>query len=179
MFRFLAYVIIGWLLIAALGAAAHVFGLTVMLPSSSAVLVAHAAFSGGSTAPIGLAVAICLGYLEDLHFGAPVGTLSLAHGLAFLVMHWAAGRVDLRGWGMRAVACTFATAVIDLATWAILMALADALGARREALTVALLDVKWHAFATLLVAPPLWGGMSALFRVLRLRPAPTGPWGRE
>lgn len=179
MFRFLAYVILGWLFIATLGALSNVFGVTVMVPSASAVLVTHAAFARGPSTPIGLAVAICLGYLEDLHQGAPVGTLSLAHALAFLVMRWAAGRVDLRGWGMRAVASTFTTAVIDLCTWAILMVLADALAARREALTMALLDVKWHAFATLLAAPPLWAATTWLFDLLRLHPQPASPWGEQ
>ena len=43
---------------------------------------------------------------------------------------------------------------------------------------MALLEVKWHAFATLLVAPPLWALVSWLFRVLRLRAAPVNSWGR-
>jgi hypothetical protein len=62
--------------------------------------------------------------------------------------------------------------LIDLLTWAILMALAEPLNLRREALASSLLDARWHALATLLVAPPLWALIERVFAVLRLEDRP-------
>jgi cell shape-determining protein MreD len=168
MIRGFAYVVLGWLLLAVVGGLAEVLELTVMLPATSAVVVTHVAFSRGPTLPVGLAVAIGLGYLEDLHQGAPVGTLTLAYGLAFLVLRWVSGRFHIGGMAMRAAASLGAVVLVDLLTLAILAALADPLGLRREALWSSLLAVRWHALATLLVAPPVWGLLDRAFAVMRL-----------
>jgi hypothetical protein len=170
MFRALAYLLVGWLLIAAVPGLAHVLQLTVMLPSTTAVLITHLAFAREEhDAPVGLALAIALGYLEDLHQGAPVGTLALTHGLGFLSMRWFSARMRLTGPLSRSVAAVVAVLVIDLATWTVLFVLADSLGIVRDALAHGLWQVRWHALATFLVAHPVWHGLDAFFRLLRLR----------
>jgi hypothetical protein len=75
-------------------------------------------------------VAIALGYLEDLHQGTPVGSLSLAHGLAFLLTVWAGTRIAVEGAIVRAMAAGVVAAVIDLLTFAEFALLADRLGPR-------------------------------------------------
>jgi cell shape-determining protein MreD len=159
-FRGLAYVLIGWLAMATVGSAGHILHVSVMLPSTSAVQ---------------LAIAAVLGYLEDLHQGAPLGTLMLAHQLCFLALHWAAGRLALHGWLSRAGASLVAVALIDGATWATLMVLAEPLRLPRDALTAALWQSRWHMLATFLVAHPIWLLTDSLMRALRIeRPKPTG-----
>jgi cell shape-determining protein MreD len=116
----------------------------------------------------GLAVAVALGYVEDLHQGAPVGVLSLAFALAFLVLHWAAGRIAVRGWTMRALVSLMAVALIDIITITTLFVLADPLAIRTEALWPMLLGLRWHALATLLVAPPVWALLQRVFTMFRL-----------
>jgi cell shape-determining protein MreD len=168
MIRGFAYVVLGWLLLAVVGGLAEVLDLTVMLPATSAVVITHAAFSRAPTLPVGLAVAIGLGYLEDLHQGAPVGTLTLAYALAFLALRWLSGRFHVAGLGMRAAASLGAIVLVDLLTLGILAALADPLGLRREALWSSLSAARWHALATLLVAPPVWALLDRAFAVMRL-----------
>ena len=124
MFRAVAYLALGWFLLAVVGGLADVLDLTVMLPATSAIVLTHAAFSRNPSTVVGLALAVSIGYLEDLYQGAPVGTLSLAYALGFLALRWVAARVALTGWVMRAVACVAAVVVLDLLTWGILMALA-------------------------------------------------------
>ena len=172
MIRGFAYVVFGWLLLAVVGGLAEVFGITVMLPATSAVVITHVAFARGPTLPIGLAVGIALGYLEDLHQGAPVGTLTLAYGLAFLALRWFSGRFHVGGLPMRAVASLGAIVLVDLLTLGILVALAEPLGLRREALWSSLAAARWHALATLLVAPPVWALLDRAFTVLKLDEAP-------
>src|SRR5690606_5938154 len=64
MLRAFVYLVVGWVLIAVVGGMADVLSLTIMLPATSAVILTHAAFSVGTSVPLGLFVAIALGYLE-------------------------------------------------------------------------------------------------------------------
>ena len=178
MLRAFVYVVFGWILIAMVGGLADVFSLTIMLPATSIVIITYAAFSPHTSVHAGLAVAIGLGYLEDLHQGAPVGTLALAHGLAFLLMRWASGRFAITGWIMRAVAGLLAAVLLDAVTLTILLVLAAPLGVPREALWGATRVLHWHALATLLVAPPVWSGLDRLLQALRLddRPPQQAYW---
>lgn len=178
MLRAFVYVMLGWLLIALVGGLADVLSLTIMLPATSAVIITHVAFAVGTPVHVGLAVAVALGYLEDLHQGAPIGTLSLAHGVGFLVLRWTSGRFAISGWALRAVASLGAALLVDALTLAILLVLGDPLGVPREALLGATKVVHWHALATLLVAPPLWAAMERLFQALRLddRPPQQAYW---
>jgi hypothetical protein len=173
-FRGLAYVLLGWLAMAAVGSVGHVFHLSVMLPSTTAVLLVHLAFAREGTLPAKLGIAAMLGYLEDLHPGAPLGTLMLAHQLTFLALHWASGRLALHGWASRAAAALVAVALIDLATWATLMVLAEPLRIPRDALLAALWQSRWHLLATFLVAHPVWRLTDGLLRVLRIDRPKTG-----
>lgn len=181
MFRSVAYVLVGWVLIAVVGGLADVFDLTIMLPATSAIVITHAAFSSSSNLSQGLAVAVVLGYLEDLHQGAPIGVLCMAHALTFLALRWLAGRLHLGGWTLRSLVSLLAVVVVDLCTVVLLLALADPLGLRRDALFTALPHVRWHALATLLAAPPVWSLIGRVFVTLRLEQPPEGasPWGRR
>lgn len=180
LFRALAYIALGWLLMAAVAGLGHVFELSVMLPSTTAVLLVHLAFArdvgreGGPKGelPAKLAVVTVLGYLEDLHQGAPLGVLILAHQLSFLALHWAAGRLALHGWMSRAAAAAAAVGVVDLATFGILSVLAEAMRIPRDALLESLWQSRWHLLATFLVAHPVWLLTEWLFRRLRLDPHP-------
>jgi hypothetical protein len=185
LFRALAYIALGWLLMAAVAGLGHVFELSVMLPSTTAVLLVHLAFAqggghggGGGGGREGelwtkLAIVTALGYLEDLHQGAPLGVLVLAHQLAFLALHWGAGRLALHGWLSRAAAALVAVGFVDLATFGILMVLAEPMRIPRDALVDALWQSRWHMLATFLVAHPVWLLTERLFRRLRLDPEPT------
>ena len=172
MIRGFAYLVLGWLLIAVVGGLADVFSLTVMLPATSAVVITHIAFARTPALPIGLAVGIGLGYIEDLHQGAPVGTLTLAHGLAFLALRWFSRRFHIASWPVRAVASLAAVLLIDLLTFATLALLAEPLGVRREALWSALWSARWHLLATILVAPPVWSLLDRVLALLRLEETP-------
>ena len=163
--RAVLYILLGWLLLASVAGLGHSFGLTVMLPSTSAVLLVHLAFTrdhaphtaGPELAlPLGLAVAITLGYLEDLHQGTPIGALSLAHGVAYILAVWAGTRIAVEGAIVRALAAGVVTALVDLLTFAELMLLADRLGIASGALVRALPMLRWHALATVLAAPAVW-----------------------
>jgi len=178
MLRAFVYVVLGWLLIALTGGMADVLSLTVMLPATSVVIVTYAAFSPHTSVHAGLAVAIGLGYLEDLHQGAPIGTLALAHGLTFLLLRWASGRFAITGFIMRAVAGLLSAVLLDAVTLAILLVLADPLGVPREALLGVTSVLHWHVLATMLVAPPLWAGVDRLLAALRLddRPPQQAYW---
>ncbi len=156
MARAVVYVLLSWLATLVVTGMASALHLTVMLPSISAIVIAHAAFLRSHPLVLGLTVAMVIGHLEDLQQGAPAGVLALAHGIDFLVLRWMSIRVDLRGVLMRSIVALFSVVVIDLATWGVLMAVARSMAIHREALTWALLDVRWHALATMLVAPPTW-----------------------
>lgn len=180
MLRAAAYLVLGWMLIAMIGGLADVLTLTVMLPATSAVVITHIAFARKTPVPAGLAVAVALGYLEDLHQGAPVGTLCLAHALAFLALHWSARRFHLGNWVVQAIVSVLGVLLVDLITLAVLMVLSEPFGVRTEALLIAVADVRWHALATLLAAPPLWWLIDHVFVLLRIDdppPPPPGPWG--
>ncbi|NVB36444.1 hypothetical protein G6O69_01280 [Pseudenhygromyxa sp. WMMC2535] len=173
LFRALAYIALGWLLMAAVAGLGHVFALSVMLPSTTAVLLVHLAFAQEGELPAKLAVVTVLGYLEDLHQGAPMGTLILAHQLAFLALHWGAGRLALHGWLSRAAAALAAVGLIDIATWGTLMVLADSMRIPREALLDGLWQARWHLTATFLVAHPVWLLTDRVLERLRLQPKPS------
>jgi hypothetical protein len=168
LFRALAYIALGWLLMAAVAGLGHVFALSVMLPSTTAVLLVHLAFSREGELPAKLAIVTVLGYLEDLHQGAPIGILVLAHQLGFLALHWASGRLALHGWLSRSAAALAAIGLVDLATWATLMVLAEPLRIPRDALMDALWQSRWHLLATFLVAHPVWLLTQWLFKRLRI-----------
>ena len=51
-------------------------------------------------------------------------------------------------------------------------ALAEPLAVRTEALLPMLIGLRWHALATVLVAPPVWALLSRLFDLFRLEPRP-------
>jgi cell shape-determining protein MreD len=166
--RAVAYLLLGWILIALVGALADVLSLTMMLPATSAILVTHVAFSRSASTSFGLALAIALGYLEDLHQGAPIGAMTLAHALAYLVLRQTAARFALGGWVMRTAMGAAAVVLIDVAVWAILMTLAETLSVRREALIAALGAVRWHALATLLATPPVWSLVDRFLDALQI-----------
>lgn len=181
MFRAVAYVVLGWVLIAVVGGLADVFDLTIMLPATTAIVITHAAFAPTTNLTGGLAIAVVLGYLEDLHQGAPMGTLCMAHALTFLALRWLAGRLQLGGWTLRSLVSLLAVVLVDVCTVAVLVLLADPLGLRRDALFSALPQMRWHALATLLAAPPVWTLIGRVFVALRLEQPPEGAsqWGRR
>lgn len=172
MLRAFTHLIIGWLLIATTGGLADVLGLTIVLPATSAVVLAHAAFAGERQLVPGLAVAVALGYVEDLHQGAPVGVLSLAFALTWLLLWWTAGRIAVRGWAMRALVSLLAVVLLDAITMLILLVLADTFAIRGESLLAMLVGLRWHALATLLVAPPVWALLQRIFTLFRLESGP-------
>jgi hypothetical protein len=176
--RGFCYVVIGWMLVAIVGGLADVLSLTVMLPATSAVILAHVAFSRATTLPSLLAIAIALGYLEDLHQGAPTGTLTMAHALAALALAWAADRLAVTGWATRLLAVALAVILTDALGLAVLLVLADALGARVGAVMASATVLPWHGLATLLVAPSVWVLLDRTFSLLRLddRPPQQAYW---
>ena len=156
MLRAVATILLGWCLLASVAGLGHSLGLTIMLPATSAVLLARTAFSRELALPAGLAVALALGYLEDLHQGTPIGALALAHCLAYLLVVWAGTRLAVEGPIVRAFAAGLLAVTIDLITFAELMALTEPLGIDPRALLNALPTLRWHALATLLAAPAVW-----------------------
>lgn len=168
MLRALATILLGWFLLASVAGLGHSLGLTIMLPATSAVLLARTAFARELSLPLGMTVAVSLGYLEDVHQATPIGTLCLAHGLAYLMMVWAATRIAVEGPIVRAFAAGLLAVTIDLLTFAELMALAEPLGIDPGALLNALPALRWHALATFLAAPAVWWLADLIMR----RPAP-------
>lgn len=162
MLRALALVALGWFLMAAVAGLGHAFGLTLALPATSVVLVTYLAYEREGSLPRGLAVTIALGYLEDLHQGLPTGTLSLAYALVYLFLAWTSLRLALTGLVFRALTAALACLAVDLLTWALLFLLADALDINREGLAAGLRTIHWHAIATALAAPAIWGILGVL-----------------
>lgn len=163
--RPLTYIALGWLLLAAVGGLGHALGLTVMLPATSAALVAHLVFDprrAGSEGerefalPTALAVAVALGYLEDIHQGAPRGLLSLAHALTCLALVWSRRRLAVEGPLARALAAGAAAALVDLFTFALLFAVRRRLDLDAAALVDGLVLARWHVLATVLAAPAVF-----------------------
>ena len=185
MLRAALYITVGWLLIAAVAGLGHSLGLTVMLPASSVVLLVHMAFSGdgggelegeGEPQPglhrpplaADLAVAIALGYLEDIHQSQLAGTLSLAHGLTFLVLRWASYRIAITRVGARAVVTLAAALLVDLITVGLLTLTAPRVGLQRASLLASAGgNLHWHALATALAMPAIWALVGACFRLAR------------
>ena len=176
MFRLLVYIGFGWLLAAAVPSLAAVLQLTVMLPSTTAIVLVYLAFAGPREGiGTGVAIALALGYLEDLHQGAPTGTLTLAHALMFIVLYRVALRIALPGPVSRIVGTAAAVVALDVATWAILTVLADAYDLHHGALNLALADVGWHAIATGLATYPVWFMLDLAMSVFRVRPRVADP----
>ncbi|TPV93159.1 MAG: hypothetical protein B7733_21985 [Myxococcales bacterium FL481] len=176
MFRALIYLGLGWVLAAAVPALAAVFGLTVMLPSTSTILLVHLAFTGPRDSQgFGLTIAMALGYLEDLHQGAPSGTLTLSHAVMFVGLHHVSRRIALPGLVSRMVASAVALVVLDAVTWGVLWGLAEAFELHRGALNLAFADVGWHALATALATYPVWFALDIASSWFGLRPLSTDP----
>lgn len=163
--RPLIYIALGWLLLAAVGGLGHTLGLTIMLPATSAALIAHAVFAArpagpestdAPSLPAALLLAVALGYLEDMHQGTPAGLLSLAHGLACLALVWSRRRLSVEGPVARALAAGAAAALVDLVTFALLLAFRRPLGLDPAALVDGLVLARWHALATVLAAPAVF-----------------------
>jgi len=174
MLRSFVYIVVGWLFIAVVGGLADVFSITVMLPATSAVIISHVAFSRESSVPVSLFVAVALGYLEDLHQGAPLGTLTLAYALSYLALRWASARIALTGWARRGLVALVAVVLVDLATFGVLIAMADVFEIGRDVLVELLFGIHWHALATMLVAPPAWALLDRTMTVLHLDDRPPG-----
>ncbi|MBL4685571.1 MAG: hypothetical protein JKY37_13335 [Nannocystaceae bacterium] len=174
MLRAFVYIVLGWLLIALVGGMAEVLDVTVMLPATSAVIVTHVAFSRSASVPAPLCVAVALGYLEDLHQGAPIGTLTMAYAVTYLALRWVSARLALTGWVLQGLVALATVVFVDLVTFGVLIAMADAFGVRREALVTSLFSVHWHALATLLVAPPVWSLIDRTMARLKLDERPPG-----
>lgn len=169
MIRVAGTILLGWLLMAAVAGLGHSVGLTVMLPATSAVLLARTAFAREVSVAAGMFIAVALGYLEDVHQGTPIGVLCLAYALAYLLMMWAATRLAVEGPIVRAFAAGLLAVVIDLLTFAVLMAFAEPFGVAPRTLLNALPAVRWHALATFLAAPAVWW----LADVVMRRPSPS------
>lgn len=151
--RQLIYIALGWLLLAAVGGLGHTLGLTIMLPATSAALVAHVVYGRQLSLPVAVFVAVTLGYLEDMHQGTPAGLLSLAHGVTCLALVWSSRRFAVEGPLARAIAAGVAAALVDLITFALLLAVRRRLGVDASALVAGLIQARWHALATVLAAP--------------------------
>lgn len=170
MFRALVYLGLGWVLAAAVPALASVMELTVMLPSTTTIVLVHLAFSGPREGPgFGVAIAMALGYLEDLHQGAPSGTLTLAHAVMFIALHRVSLRIALPGLVSRMIGTALAVLVLDAVTWGVLTVLADAYDLHHGALNLAFIDVGWHALATALATYPVWFGLDTALSLFGLR----------
>ena len=170
MLRASLLIALGWALSAGIAGLSHAFSLTLVLPATSVILLCHVAFDRERTLPAGMAIAIILGYLEDLHQGLPTGTLALAFGLVYLALAWLSLRLAVQGNVVRALTALCACFAVDLLTWLILVLLADPLGISREGLRSGLQMIHWHALATMLAAPAVWGmiaGLDALIARLR------------
>ncbi len=165
-FRLLTYVFWGWLCMAMVAGLAPILHLSVLLPATTVVLLVHLAFSRWRHLHWGLGVAICLGYLEDLHQGAPIGVLSTVYAFGWLALYRAAGRFTVVGPGSTLLAVGIACLGFDLATWALLSVLADRLGFGHAALNAALGDIGWHLLGTLLFAPAVWWVADKLIHAL-------------
>ena len=181
--RPLIYIALGWLLLAAVGGLGHTLGLTVMLPATSAALVAHIVDArllalpaaeyesvslgnhenihqgtpaGLLALPAAVFVAVSLGYLEDIHQGTPAGLLSLAHGVTCLALVWSSRRLAVESAISRAVAAGVAAALVDVLTFALLLAARRRLDIDAAALVAGLALARWHALATVLAAPAVF-----------------------
>ena len=169
MLRASLLIALGWILSAGIAGLSHAFAITLMLPATSVILLCHVAFDHERSLPAGLTVAIILGYLEDLHQGLPTGTLTLSFALVYLVLSWLSLRLAVSGNMFRALTALVACFAVDLLTWAILMVLADPLGISREGLKSGLRMIHWHALATMLAAPAVWGMIAGLDAFVRRR----------
>jgi cell shape-determining protein MreD len=141
----------------------------------------HAAFfrpTRDAGLPYGLAIAVVLGYLEDLHQGAPTGVLCLAHALLYMILHWASGRLALPTIATRAAAAAAAVAILDLVTFATLFGFAEQLELRRETLVAALQGTHWRMLVTAIGAYPIWLVLDAVFLRLGVGEATSHPGGR-
>jgi cell shape-determining protein MreD len=177
------YIATGWCLIALVAGLGQSLGLTVMLPATSLVVLMHMSFSGADHGELSehgrghpslyrpalagdLAIALALGYLEDIHQGLLVGTLCLTHGLALLGLRWASYRLTVIGLWSRALVTLLLALFVDLMTAGILLAIGPAIGLPHTAVLQDLAAVPWHALATMLAAPAIWIVLDAVFRLV-------------
>ncbi len=174
MVRIAAFLLLAWALSALVAALGQVLGLTLALPATTAILVAHPAFAPRVPLPLVVGVSVVAGYLEDLEQGAPIGTLALAHGLTALALAWLARRLAVRGWVTWQLLAGLAAVLVDVLTFATLWTLAGPLAVHRPALIVALWDARWHVLATVL-APPVWALADRYFGALGLPVAAPPP----
>lgn len=160
---------LGWILTAGIAGLSHAFSITLVLPATSVILLCHVAFDRERSLAAGMTMAIILGYLEDLHQGLPLGTLTLAFALVYIALSWLSLRLAVSGSIVRALTALVACLAVDLLTWGILVALADPLGISREGLQSGLRMIHWHALATMLAAPAVWGMIAGLDAFVRRR----------
>ena len=164
----LIYVVWGWILLAAVPALGYALHWTVMLPSTTAILMCHVAFVRTGSLTRGMLLALILGYLEDVHQGAPTGLLMFCHGVAFAGIYWVSARVSVHGLGGQILVSTLCVIVIDVTTWALLLGVADPLGLRIDAIHRSLWEARWHIVATALMAQPLWLVTNRMFSMVRI-----------
>jgi cell shape-determining protein MreD len=154
--------------------------ITAVLPSTTIALLLHLGFSGRRarlTLTFGLAVALVLGYLEDLHQGGPPGVLCLAHGLTYLLVHFAARRFAVDGWRARVGAGIVLCFLTDLCTWALLSSLAGGFKLSTAGLRSGLALMPWRALETGLLVNPVWLLADTIFS--RLGPGRRGLAGQR
>ncbi|MBK8266700.1 MAG: hypothetical protein IPK80_35915 [Nannocystis sp.] len=175
MLRALTLLAAGWILLAAVAGLGHSLSVTVMLPATSAVLITYLAYEREGALPVGLALAVALGYLEDLHQGTPRGALSLAYALTYLVLAWTSLRLAPSGLLARSLAAGLAILAVDLLTYLTLTLLADPLGIARGGLAEGLRVLHWHALATVLATPPIWSMLAGIDGALRRIGGQTSP----
>jgi cell shape-determining protein MreD len=168
MFRLLGYAATAWLLLALVGGLADTLDLSVALPAPGAVLVAHAAFAATGGLASGLGVAAVVGYLEDVHQGAPAGVGVTAHMVAFFVLTALARRVATTRRLARLAVVAICVAVVDLVSVGLLAAFADPFEVHRPALLEGVRSLRWHALVTVLAAEPVWALADRVMRWLRV-----------
>ncbi len=179
MFRGLAYVILGWVLIATVGSLGHMMHITAVLPSTTIALLLHLGFGGRRerlSLAFGLTIALVLGYLEDLHQGGPPGVLSLTHGLTYVLVHFAARRFAVDGWRARVGAGILLCFLTDLCTWGVLSTLAGGFQLSTAGLRSGLALMPWRALETGLIVNPVWLLADTIFS--RLGPGRRGLRGQ-
>ncbi len=174
MLRGFFYLFLGWVIILVVGGLAAALGLTIMLPVPAAIVLTHLLTEDRAAPPVGLFVAMSLGYVVDVHQGAPVGASSLAYGIVFLLARPAIMRLSLRGWFARGLVCACLAVALDLGLWVVLALLSEWLQILPGALDDGFSMFPWRALATALLVPPLWVILDwmALLDVFRTRLGP-------
>jgi cell shape-determining protein MreD len=169
--RWPLYVLAGWIASAAVASLAHEAHFSLVLPQTSAILVVHSVFAFPHlTSRQHLAVAIALGYLDDLHHQAIIGSSTLAHVFAYALVAWIAPRISTQGQLVRMGVAGLASATIVLVIGCVSLLMAPRLGFSKETLLAAWPQGLWQVLATVLVTSPLWLVMDWLLRLVRILP---------